>query len=427
MSNANDPKAAPPPSSSAARPASPPGGAARPATPAAAPAAKKPGGFRLDPAAIMLGVGGAVLIVALWILWTTPRSDQGAAVDEQRLTRIEQRLTALEPVRDQAATAASRVQAIGDLETRLRTLEQRPAAAPAPDLAPLRAEIAAIAQRVAAAEQAPRPAAAPTVNTDQFAPRQAVDALATRIQGVEASTTQAVTARLAALEQQLAQRVTALEQQLSQRSAALEQQLGQRAGTLEQQVAQRTGALEQQIGQRLAAVDQSQQRVAAIDQRTTRIAAIEHVQAALDAGQPLGAALGRLQNPPEALTRFASAAPPTAASLRLSFEEAARAARAAADPGTAASGDRGTVADAAISRLSALVTVRRGEQVLWGDAAEGEIEKARRALHAGDIALALTHIEKLPPSARQAMEGWSAQAKALLAARAALRQMVAAG
>ena len=42
----------------------------------------------------------------------------------------------------------------------------------------------------------------------------------------------------------------------------------------------------------------------------------------------------------------ATTPPPTDASLRLSFEEAAKAARAAADPGTSASGDRGTVADA---------------------------------------------------------------------------------
>ena len=49
----------------------------------------------------------------------------------------------------------------------------------------------------------------------------------------------------------------------------------------------------------------------------------------------------------------------------------------------------------------------------------------RHALAAGDISLALEHVGKLPPSARQAMQGWIQQAQALLAARAALRQLVA--
>lgn len=354
----------------------------------------------------MLGLGVVVLVVALWILWKTPRADQIASVDEQRLTRIEQRIGAVEAAR----------QAVDALDARVKAMEARPAAA-VPDLAPLRAEIAALGQRVAAAEQAARGssqgAAAPALDTSGLATRQALEALAARVQGAETAASQAAGQRVAALEQQIAQRLAALEQQLAQRASALEQQVGNRAT-----------ALEQQVGQRVAAAEQAGRRVAEVEQRTARIAALEVVQAAMEAGQPLGAALNRLPNAPEALTRFAATPPPTDASLRLSFEQAARAARAAADPGTSASGDRGTVADAAVARLSALVTVRRGEQVVWGDVAEGEIEKARRALAAGDIALALEHVGKLPPSARQAMAGWTGQAQALLAARTALRQMV---
>jgi hypothetical protein len=90
-------------------------------------------------------------------------------------------------------------------------------------------------------------------------------------------------------------------------------------------------------------------------------------------------------------------------------------------------GSRQGVVDSALARLGGLVTIRRGDQVVWGDAAEAEIERARRALEAGDLEASLQHLEKLPPPARAAMQGWTDQARALLAARAALRQIAAAG
>ena len=81
--------------------------------------------------------------------------------------------------------------------------------------------------------------------------------------------------------------------------------------------------------------------------------------------------------------------------------------------------------DSAVSRLSGLVTVRRGEEVVWGDAANAEIERARRALEAGDLETALERLRKLPPQAQEAMRPWTEQARALIAARTALRQMAA--
>lgn len=433
MSN-NDPKAATPPSSP--RPPTPPSGSS---------SGPRIAGMRLDPAAAMLGVGAVVLLLALWWLWATPRADQAAAGDERRLAQIEQRLASLEPVREQAAAANARLQGLGaleqragqvaELEGRLRAIENRPAAATA-DLGPIETRITALTERLAAAERAAAQAAEraaalearPRIDTDALATKQALEAVAGRVEAAGAEAARAAAQRVAALEQQLGQRSGALEQQLAQRSGALEQQVTQRLGAAEQALQQRLAQLEQQVAQRMAAVEQAQGRLGELDQRTQRLAALEAVQGALAAGQPLGAALQRLPNAPEALTRFGGQAPPTEAGLRLSFEEAARAARAAADPAaTGPEGDRGTVADAALSRFAALVTVRRGEQVIWGDAAEAEIEKARRALQAGDVALALERLQKLPPAAREAMAGWIGQARALIAARAALRQMATPG
>ena len=107
--------------------------------------------------------------------------------------------------------------------------------------------------------------------------------------------------------------------------------------------------------------------------------------------------------------RFAEAAPPTEPALRLSFEEAARAARAASE----ASRDGQGVLDSAVTRLSGLVTVRRGQEVVWGDAAAAEIERARRALDAGDLDGALARLARLPAAAQEAMRPWAEQARAL--------------
>ena len=86
-------------------------------------------------------------------------------------------------------------------------------------------------------------------------------------------------------------------------------------------------------------------------------------------------------------------------------------------------GSQGSVVDSALSRLGGLVTIRRGDQVVWGDAAEAEIERTRRTLEAGDIEMSLQHIDKLPPLVRGALQPWADQARALVAARVALRQL----
>ncbi|WP_200306189.1 hypothetical protein [Paracraurococcus ruber] len=71
------------------------------------------------------------------------------------------------------------------------------------------------------------------------------------------------------------------------------------------------------------------------------------------------------------------------------------------------------------------MTVRRGDQMLWGASIEPEIERARRALEAGDLEVSVQTIEKLPAPALDAMKGWLDQARALIAARGALRQLAA--
>lgn len=158
-------------------------------------------------------------------------------------------------------------------------------------------------------------------------------------------------------------------------------------------------------------------QVAQLSDRTARATRLRATGASLAAGRKLGV----IPDAPEALQRFADTPPPTEAGLRLAFPEAADAALAASRP-----------ADADVStarrfwnRAQSLVSIRQGDEVLVGDPAAGVVARARRALDAGDLAGAVGILGGLNPPAAQAMSVWLSDARALLAARAALSDLAA--
>jgi hypothetical protein len=404
---------------------------------------------RFDPTVLPILIAAAVLVGAVIWLLGRPLPQPAPAADAQNAQQIAALRTDLARVEG----LTGRVAALEGTAQRLAALEARPA----PDLAPLREGIAAATARAEAAERRATALeerlaatsrelqARPAVDPSAFAPRAAVadltgrlDALQRELQAVQAAqrdlqaadaqaaqrvaaAEQAVAgfaARIAAAEAAIAARAQAAEA-LAGRVGGIEQGLSGRIASLEGTVNDRRGALEG-LGTRVATLEQATQRLADMEGRSARLAAIEAARGALEAGQPLGPALAALPQPPQALARYAGTAPPTLASLRLSFEDAARAARQASEPQAA-----GGVLDSAVSRLSGLVTVRRGEETLVGDAAAAEMERARRALEAGDLEAAVGFLNRLSPPARGAMGGWLDQAEALVAARAALRQLAA--
>ncbi len=417
---------------------------------------------RFDPVALPILLAGLVLLGAvLWLLGRplpAPAPAPGVGLAEQiaaqaaRLEAFAERLAAAEgrpppdlaPLIEGLRAAADRAEAgARQAEATARDLAARPRFDPAA-VAP-REEVAALAARLAAEAAALREEAAGRVETAQREAARALAAGLAEAQGALAETRAALAqtdrrtgaleqslggfaGRIAANETGLAARTQAietqgarignLEQALGARIAALDAALAQRAAAIAAQ-ATRLGEVEQATAGRLAALEATTQRLAAVEARAARLAALEALRGALEAGQPLGPALARLGAAPPALARFTALAPPTEPALRLGFEEAARAARAASEPAREGQG----VVDGALARLSGLVTVRRGEEVLFGDAAAAEIERARRALEAGDLEASLRHLARLSAPAREAMAGWTAQAEALAAARAALREL----
>ncbi len=271
------------------------------------------------------------------------------------------------------------------LARRVATLEGRPAPViptiPAiPDIGPLEMRLNAALDRLAALENRPAVAVtppAPAADTSAMTSRQ--EALAMRLQAAEA-------------EQQ--NRINAAERTLTERLAGLEARLGQ-AETLST-------------------------RLNAVEDRMRILARLAALRAALQAGQPLGP----LQGAPAALVRFSTEAPPTLASLKLAYPTAAEAALAASAPPTHP--EQG-VLESAWNRAQTLITVRRGEEVIVGAPAAGLLESARLSLEAGDLPRAVATLDRLQPASAAAMATWAAQAKALLAAQAALTALEAGG
>ncbi|WP_428493213.1 COG4223 family protein [Rhodopila sp.] len=171
----------------------------------------------------------------------------------------------------------------------------------------------------------------------------------------------------------------------------------------------------QTLASRVAAVASDAGDLDAVTKRLDLLARVQQASIALAEGQPLG----DLPNAPEPLSRFAHAAPPTEAQLRLLFPRDEQAALAAKQPEVSSAPFVSRVWD----RAQGLITIRRGDNVVVGDPSATILNHARAALDAGDIAGAATFVESLRGPPAQAMADWLKNARALLDARSALAAM----
>jgi hypothetical protein len=345
----------------------------------------------------VLGVVGFVfLAVAIGYLWARPQPLPSMPPDESGA------VTALQS--DMAA-----------LKTRLAALDARETS----DIGALHAAIAALqapAARAAPASATPAsatPAAATPVAAPDTALLQQVSSLADRldhIQAAEAAQAEKAQSLPSAADlSTLGSRIDGVAQRESKDDAAIRQDLA----LVQQQLATLSG-------QAQSLTKSETQTGAALPHLTAqadRLSQLVRAQEALRAGTPLGT----IANAPPALSRFADTAPPTEAALRLSFTDAAKAADKAGQPVP----DTGRFWHRVWVRAQRLVMVRQGDHVILGDPTSATLAHAETMLDAGDLAGTLTVLATLTGPAAAAMAPWEAQARALLAARAALAQMAA--
>lgn len=166
---------------------------------------------------------------------------------------------------------------------------------------------------------------------------------------------------------------------------------------------------------RMTAFESNAGSLGAISKRLNRIAKLQEASIALAAGRPIG----DFPEAPEALARFAHATPPTEAQLRLRFSHDEQAALKVEQPSDGAL----PFIDRVWDRAQGLITIRRGDDIVVGNAAATILSHALVALDAGDIAGAVDAVDALKGQPAQAMASWLTDAKALLAARSALAEM----
>lgn len=351
-----------------------------PRPPAPAPRVKPPkargGGFAVFLTLLLSGGLGA----AGYYAWTHPSPDAQQRMDavaQQAQTAADHANT----ISEQLAALTERVDKLEKAPPPTPVVTPAPAASAPPDLGDLpkrlddlTAKVDALASRPeAAAAPTPAPTPGPTPGaTDNSASQQALTDLTQRV-------SQAFDAQKAAVDQ-LSTRLD----QLAPRIGALEQGEGKQKGTAAE---------------------------------IARLARIEAALVSLQAGKPLGVIAGA---PPE-VARFATVAPPTEASLRESFPALAEHAQAVSAPDLSGR----SFWQRAFTRLQSAVTVRQGPDVLVGDPAAGILSDARQKVQDGDLVGAVTALRQLTGPAAEAMQGWVEQARALVAARAALADLAA--
>jgi len=422
------------PAAAAPRPAQPPplpvGGGTRPPGGTTPPGGGGGGGRPQGPAASgrrdhlalpVAAVSGVLALAALGVALSSRHGDQ-PAVDPARVATLEQSVQAL-----QAGPVTQLGQTIGAVQQQLQALQSGPLAQAQQRLDALDAaqqqRVGGLEQRAQQAEQ--QLAALQKQIEGQASEREAFQNRMTgRIEQAERNFSQSIDSARTQLEQRIEQRIAAAEQALNPRFSAVETAMQQRIASAEESARQRMQERDRTLDERFANLEKRESRLNDAERRLNRLIATTATESALEAGRPLGQGLSTLPGEaPAALRRYADTAPPTEASLRLAFEDAAREARAKSQPSNEGQG----VWESAANRLGNLVTVRRGDNVVWGDPVGGQLEEARRALDAGDLRGAVQRVESLPDSSKAAMQDWLDRAKGLLAARDALQQLRAGG
>jgi hypothetical protein len=326
----------------------------------------------------LYGLGFVALAAAIFYLWqypSAPQVDASAGVSEVRAAE-----------QKEVRAAEQKFEA---LDGRVARLEREPKPPSAADLGRIAAQLDALQARV----------------SDQTRLASRLDALSGRVESLSGVNQSGIDV----VKQQTQSGIDVVKQQTQSDIAVVKQQTQSGIEAIKQQLDSATD--------RLTALEKTASSADTVSARLDRIARIQAASFALANGQPLG----DLPGAPPALSRYANAAPPTLAHLRLLFPQMQRAAIAAGQSDTG----NGPFIDRVWERAQGLLTVRQGDEVVVGNASAVALTHASAALEAGDLAAAVRATSLLNPNALRAAADWLAEAKALVDARSALADMAA--
>jgi hypothetical protein len=217
------------------------------------------------------------------------------------------------------------------------------------------------------------------------------------------------------------------EEQLSALRARIGEMTSQAEARLRETEAEAAAIARAAEEERLAAEAEAADALAETEAREAELAALAERQEALielkasvESGAGYSELLAGLDMVPDALAAHADNGVPTIQTLQESFPGAARAALAA----TVTVPENATMGD----RISAFLQRRTNARSLSpheGDGPDAVLSRAEADLGSGDLAAALSEIEKLPEAGKTAMGGWIEGARARLSAVAAIEELSA--
>ena len=300
-----------------------------------------PAGPKRDLLPLLCGIGFLVLAAAIAYVWSNMVPVDRLATETHNYDAVTQRLS--------------------DLETKVKSLDQRPAAATPADLGKLSARLDGLESRMSAVD-------GKLASESQLGSR--LDAVSARIESL-------ATRNQTSFDN--------IDQKLTD--------VSNRATTAQGAVAGVTG----------------------MSKRIDLVAKLEQAALALSLGRPVGDVPGALP----ALSKYAHAPPPTEAQLRQSYPPAQAEALSKQQPENASQ----PLADRMWERAQGLVTIRRGDEVVVGDTTSMALSQAQAALEVGDLPGAIKAVKMLKGEPAKAMAGWLGDAEGLTNAQAALAQM----
>jgi len=353
-------------------------------------------------------LGGLIGVVALALFWNKLPVRNAAAPD---LTLVNSRLAKLE-----SAPTAGDTAALGALDARVKTLEDRKVETP-PDLSDLTSRVTRLEESInALAETAKEGGSVP----DAAALDAKIGDLEQRLQGKIDSALAGQQGESTTELKDLQKEVEALKAKLG---ALAEAHLAGDTSDLAPQLTtldQRIAKLEATLPELSTAIDRS----SASAKSGAAAIAFANLRNAVAAGRPYAAELAALKSllPDSgdlgALPSHAETGIPTVAALASDLTKLAETSAAPA-PAPAQT----SILDSMMASAKSAISIRRIGADATGDEPAAVLARAEAALKQGDLAAAIKEVESLPAQARDPLAGWLADAQARASANDTLSKL----